>query len=61
MIKFEPGKDGATVTFVFLCSAYFGMGFPIRLNSIFLGALLTFPLLVAVLSAKVLFNASEIT
>lgn len=36
------------------------MGFPIRLNSVFLRTLIAFPLFLAVLSAKVLFNPSQI-
>jgi len=37
------------------------VGFPIRLNGVFLRTLVAFPLLLAVLSAKVLLNPSQIT
>jgi hypothetical protein len=37
------------------------MGFPIRLNRVLLRTLVAFPLLLAVLSAKVLLNPSQIT
>lgn len=56
-----PGEDGTTVTFVFPSTTDLGMGFPVRLNSVSLGAFFTFPFLLAVFSRVVLLDASEIT
>lgn len=56
----SSGKDGSTVTLIFLRATYFGVCSPVRLNSVLLGALVTFPFFLAVLSAEVLLNASEV-
>lgn len=56
-----PRKHRAAVTFILSGTANLGVSFPIRLNCIFLGAFLAFPLLLTVLSAEVLFNSGEIT
>lgn len=56
-----PGEESAAVTPVFSGATSFGMRFPIRLNSVFLWTLFTFPLLLAVFSAKVLLDSSQIS
>ena len=55
-----PGEKGSTVTSIFSCTTGFGVSLPIRLNSIDLGALVTLPLLLSMLSAKVLLDPREI-
>lgn len=54
------GKEGATVTFILPSPTGLGVGFPVRLNSVFLGALVTLPLLLAVFPAEVLLDARQV-
>ncbi len=56
-----PREESATVTSVFSSTTGLGMGFPIRLHSISLRALFTLPLLLAVLTRVVLFDACEVS
>ena len=53
-----PWEEGSTVTSVLPSATGFGVSFPIWLNCILLGALVTFPLLLTVLSAEVLLDPS---
>ena len=48
-----PGEESATVTTILSGATDLGMSLPIRVNSVFLGALFAFQLLLAVLSAVV--------
>lgn len=57
----EPGKNSPTVTFVFPSATSLLMCLPIRLNSIFLRALVTFPFFLSMLSAKMFFDASKVS
>lgn len=57
----EPGKYGATVAFVFTGTAGFLVGFPIRLDSVSLRALVAFPFLLAMFAAVVFLDAGEVT
>ena len=55
-----PGEKCATVTFVLSSPTNLAMGLPIGLNSVFLGALVTLPLLLAMLSAIVLLYPCQV-
>lgn len=55
-----PGEEGSTVTSILSSSTSFRMSFPIRLNSIDLGALVTFPFLLAVFPAVMFLDSGEI-
>lgn len=56
-----PGKDGTTVTFILPSATSLLVSFPIRLNSIFLRAFITFPFLLTMFTAEVFFNPSQVT
>jgi len=57
----SPVKQSPTIAFILASATDFGVSFPIGLNGVFLRTLVAFPFLLAVLSAKVLFNPSQIT
>lgn len=56
-----PGEESATVTSVLPSAASLRMGFPVRLNSVSLRALLALPFLLAMFSRVVLFDSSKVT
>ena len=56
-----PREKSAAVASVFSSATSLGMGLPIRLHGIPLGTFLALPLLLAVLSRVVLFDAGEVT
>lgn len=55
-----PREDSATVTFILPGATHLAMRLPIRLHRILLRALLTLPLLLAVLPEEVLLNAGQV-
>ena len=61
MLVLVPGEEGATITSIFSGATGLRMGFPIRLNSILLGALVTLPLLLTVFARVVFLNPCEVS
>lgn len=59
--KCKPRKESSTIASILLTTANLGMSFPIRLNSVTLGALLALIFLLAVFPTKVFLDPSEIT
>ena len=57
----SPVKQSPTIAFILASATDFGVSFAIGLNGVVLRTLTAFPFLLAVLSAKVLFNPSQIT
>ena len=57
---FVPREKGSTITSVLSSATSLGMSFPIRLNSVPLRTLITFPFLLAMLSTKVLLDSRQV-
>lgn len=57
----SSGEDSATVTLILPGATGLGVGFPVRLNCILLGALVTLPFLLPMFSAEMLLYPCKIT
>lgn len=55
-----PGEKGSTITSILSSSTGFGVGFPIGLNGVDLGAFLTLPFLLTMFPAVVFLDSGEI-
>lgn len=60
-LVFIPGKKSPTVTSIFPRATGLGMSLPVGLNSVSFGAPVALPLLLPMLSAEMLLDASEIS
>lgn len=59
--KISPGENGSTATFELPFATDPGMSFPVRLNRIHLWAIVAFPILLTMLSGKVLLYTCNVS